>query len=165
MALTPTQKKRVRAAMKNYCLRAEANEAAWHYSQARPFRYVDNPDSRWVVADCSAYVGIVYHDAMHDTGLYLRDPLGYKYEGIGNTWTEEAWFRANGKPVAPTHKVFVGDIVRWGHGDHSHTAICRTSGSRSTAWFSSFGREAGPQPVRLNYRDDLVGVWRHPALL
>lgn len=165
MPLSPTQKKKVRAAMAGYCRRAEANERAWHYSQQRPFHYIDNPAVPWVVADCSGYVSIVFHDAMHDTGVFLADPLGYRYAGVGNTWSEEAWLRSYGKRVPEGHKLFVGDIVRWGTGHHSHTGICSKEGTANTARFSSHGREAGPESVSLHYRDDLVGVWRHPALV
>lgn len=164
MALSPTQKKKVRAHMAAYCVRAEANERAWHYSQQRPFQYIDNPGFSWIVADCSGYVSIVFHDAVHDLGIFLADPLGYRYTGIGNTWSEEAWLRAHGKRIT-NNAYFVGDLVRWGEGSHSHTAICRKNGSANTSLWSSHGREAGPVGVKLGYRTDLIGVWRHPALL
>ncbi len=161
---TPTQKKKVREHIPTYCLSAERNEVAWHYSQARPFRYINNPSQDWVVADCSAYISIVFHDAMHDLGIFLADPLGYKYRGIGNTASMEAWLRSNGTTVPRTHKLLVGDIARWGYGATAHTAIVRLAGTWSAAVLSSFGREAGPLPVHVDYRDDFVGMWRHPAL-
>lgn len=164
LAGTPTQKKKVRDHQTSYCLRAEANERAWHYSQARPFYYINNPSIDWVQADCSGYVSIVYHDAMHDLGIFLTDPLGYRYRGIGNTSSLEAWLREHGTRVPRTNKLLVGDIARWGQGEHAHTAIVRTPGNWSTAILSSHGREAGPMGVNIDYRDDLVGVWRHPFL-
>lgn len=165
MPLTPNEKQKVRAKMSGFTRAAELNERAWHYSQQRPFHYIDNPSSSSIVADCSGYVSIVYHDAMHDTGIFLSDPLGYRYTGWGNTWSEEAWLRHYGKAVPDGHKYFVGDIVRWGSGSHSHTAVCSVEGDRHTARFSSHGTEAGPVAVKIDYRSDLVGVWRHPALL
>ncbi len=165
MPMTPTQKQKFRAKITGFCAAAERNEMAWHYSQQRPFHYVNDPSASRVVSDCSGYVSIVFHDAMHDTGLFAADPLGYRYTGWGNTWSEEAWLRQYGKAVPETNKLFVGDIARWGTGEHSHTGVCSKSGTPKTARFSSHGREAGPESVTLHYRNDLVGVWRHPALL
>lgn len=167
MPLTPTKKKTVRSKIASYCLRAEANERHWHYSQQRPYRFVDNPDSRWVVADCSSYVAIVFHDAMHDTGIYLADPLGMRYTGYGYTGTMLDWLDEHGKR-APAGKYLVGDIALWGPSwsRTTHTAVCRKSGTAITAVWSSHGNEGSPEPVKLHYHPDpLIGVWRHPALL
>jgi hypothetical protein len=46
-----------------------------------------------------------------------------------------------------------------------HTAICSKAGSASVSEWTSHGSEGGPKVVRLHYRDDIAGVWRHPALL
>lgn len=161
MTLTPTQKKLVRKHIASYCARAETNEAAWHYSQQRPFHYIDSPSAKWVVADCSGYVSIVYHDAMHDLGVFLADPLGMRYTGWGYTGTEEAWLRAHGKRVVAANGYLVGDIAIY----DGHTTVCRKAGSAAVALWSSFGSERGPLPVKIGYRNDLVGAWRHPALL
>lgn len=163
--MTPNQKKLIRTSMTKYCKAAEANEVHWHYSQQRPFSYTDNPSAEWVSKDCSGYVGNVFWNAMHDLHIFLADPLGYRYTGVGNTWTSEEWLRENGKKVTEVNGYWIGDIVRWGQGHLAHMAVCRTNGTAKTSWWSSHGREAGPMPVRLDYRDDFVGVWRHPALL
>jgi hypothetical protein len=165
LSLSPTEKKKVRAHITKYCQTAELNQWRWHYSQQRPFRYVNDPASSYVVGDCSAYVSIVYHDCMHDLGIYIADPLGMKYTGWGYTGTLEHFLRANGKRVVEANGYLVGDIARWGEGSHAHTAVCRKAGSAKVAVWSSFGSESGPKPVLLGYRSDLVGVWRHPGLV
>jgi hypothetical protein len=72
--------------------------------------------------------------------------------------------REYGTPVPRSHKLLVGDIARFGQGGHSHMALVRSAGSWATAILSSHGSEGGPYGLHINYRDDLVGVWRHPAL-
>lgn len=165
MSLTPTQKKKVRASISAYCAQAVANEPNIHYSQQRPFPYYDVIGKGWRVLDCSAFVANCIWNAMHDTGIYIHDPCDFRYRGIGNTSSIEAYLRANGKAVPTSHKFLVGDIARWGQGSHAHTAICSKAGSAKTSDWTSHGREAGPNIVKLGYRNDLIGVWRHPALL
>lgn len=165
MPLTLTQKKKVRTSFKAYCQAAVANEPRIHYSQQRPFRFHDNPWSSRIVLDCSGFVCNVFWNAMNDLGIYLHDPLDERYTGWGNTGTMEAFLRRHGKSVTDVNGFLVGDIARWGVGNHAHAAICSKAGSVTTARFTSHGREAGPNDVALRYRSDLVGVWRHPALI
>ncbi len=162
---TPTQKSKWRKSMAAYCKAAVANERNIHYSQQRPFRYYDNIGVGFVVLDCSGFVGNVFWNAMHDTAQYLHDPLDYRYTGYGWTGSLESYLRTFGKWVNEQNGYLVGDIARWGQGNHAHTAVCSKAGSASTADFTSHGREAGPDIVKLHYRNDLVGCWRHPALL
>ncbi len=165
MPLTPTQKKKVRANMSGYCTLAVGNERNIHYSQQRPFRYYDNIGVGFIVLDCSGFVGNVFWNAMHDTNIYLHDPCDFRYTGIGNTSSIEDYLRAHGKRVYETNGYLVGDVARWGEGNHAHTAVCSKAGTGKTSQWTSHGREAGPNLVTLHYRDDLVGVWRHPGLL
>lgn len=165
MSLSPTQKKKIRQSMAVYCAAARNNEPNIHYSQQRPFRYYDQIGTGWVVLDCSGFVGNVFWNAMHDTNIFLHDVCDYRYTGIGNTWSIEAYLRKNGKRVVEDNGYLVGDVARWGQGNHAHTAVCSKAGSAKTSQWTSHGRESGPNLVTLYYRDDLVGVWRHPALL
>ena len=162
---TATQKKNWRESMSAYCAQAVANEPHIHYSQQRPFRYYDNIGVGFVSLDCSGFVGNVYWNSMHDTGVFLHDPLDYRYTGYGWTGSLEAYLRAHGKSVSEENGYLVGDIARWGQGNHAHTAVCSKAGSAASSDWTSHGREAGPNLVKLHYRNDLVGVWRHPALL
>ncbi len=165
MSLSPTNKKKVRDTIPIYC---EASfENAWNisYSQQRPFHYYNHMGAGHIVLDCSGYVGNVFWNAMHDTGIYLHDPLNYRYTGYGWTGSEEAWLREAGKRVTEANGFLIGDIARWGEGNHSHTGVCYKAGSGSTSRWASHGSEAGPLSVQLHYRPDLVGVWRTPALL
>lgn len=157
---TPTQKKKLRDSMTAYCRAAVANEARIHYSQARPFPFVDTIGTGWHTLDCSGFVVNVFWNAMHDTEVYLRDPSGQKFSGYGNTWTMEAWLRENGRLVT-TQPYLVGDIAMF----DGHTMVCSSKGSRATARFTSHGSEGGPNVRTLDYRPGLVGVWRHPVLL
>lgn len=164
--MTPTEKRTVRTAITDYCLRAEAHEAVWHYDQARPFRY-GQPETP-CKADCSGYIGKIFKWA-HEAGVPLADPTGGNYGGFGWTGSLEQWLRAHGSPVT-VQGYLVGDIALYGPGGHahttdSHTTVCRQAGSGATAVWSSNGTEAAPNHHPLHYRPDLVGVWRHPALL
>lgn len=159
-AVTPTQKKRVRESIAAYCAAAVRNEPRIHYSQARPFRFVDVIGVGWHTLDCSGFVICCYWNASHDVGVYLPDPSGQKFSGYGNTWTLEAWLREHGKRVT-SQPHLVGDVALY----DGHTTICSKRGTRVTARFTSHGSEGGPDVRTLDYRSDLRGVWRHPALL
>lgn len=176
MPLTPTQKLRVRKAMSDYCLLAERNRLKWTYVQQRPFHGFGVPADQPHVADCSAYVSLVFNWAMHACGVYLADPLGQHYNGTGYTGTELAFFQAYGKQVnVASQLVLVGDCAIFGIAANTvHTAICRTKGSWKAATLSSNGHgstifaQDAPEPVTLANAaaaQHLVGVYRHPALL
>ena len=165
MSLTPNQKKLVRSKMTDFCVRAEAHENVWHYTQQRPFHGFGVVPEQWHANDCSGYVSLVFNWAMHQTGLYLADPLGWSYSGWGNTGSEILWLRKHGKHIE-NNVFYVGDLAVYGDwGNTEHTTVCRKNGSASTSRWSSFGSESGPKPEGLKYRSDLIGVWRHPALL
>lgn len=156
---TPTQKKKLRESMASYCRGAIANRQRIDYSQQRPFRLIDRLDVGWHTLDCSGFVVNVFWNAMHDENVYLRDPSGQKFSGYGNTWTMEDWLRENGSRIT-TQPYLVGDIAMY----DGHTAVCYSRGTSGSASWASHGSEAGPLSVRLHYRPDVVGVWRHPVL-
>lgn len=162
---TPTEKKNWRSNMTGYCAAAVENEWNISYSQQRPFHYYDVIGSGHRVLDCSGFVGNVYWNAMHDTGRYLHDPLNYRYTGYGWTGSLEEYLRRTGRHVTEENGYLVGDIARWGQGNHAHTAVCSKAGTAGTAGWTSHGSESGPKVVSLHYRTDLVGVWRHAALV
>lgn len=164
--MTPTQKKHARDAGANFMLRAEAHELLWHYTQARPFRGYGVPPEQRHANDCSGYVGLVYSWMMHSAQVFISDPLGHHYDGWGWTGSLLEWLGKHGKQ-APAGRYLVGDVPIYGNSLHQteHTTVCRKAGSAASAIFSSLGTERGPQPVPLAYRNDLLGVWRHPALL
>jgi hypothetical protein len=163
--VTPTEKKRIRAAIVAYCAEARGNEPRIHYSQQRPFRYYPHIGFGPATLDCSGFVGNVFAAAMHRAGVWLHDPLDEQYAGEGYTGTLERYLRAHGKRVGEANGYLVGDITRYGEGEHAHTTVCSKAGSGGASRWTSHGREAGPVEVRLGYRDDLIGVWRHPGLL
>ncbi len=159
--LSPTVKKKIRSSIQAYCQGGRANEPKISYSQARPFRFMDRPDIGWHVADCSSWVINCYWNAGHDLKVYIADPSGQKYSGYGSTYTLEPWLRKNGKRVREPNGYLVGDIAMY----NGHTTICTKAGSASGSDWTSHGSQSGPKLVKLRYRGDLVGVWRHPALL
>ncbi len=171
-ALTPTQKQKVRAALTKFCLEAEKYRLNWHYVQQRPFHGYGLPASRYHIADCSAFVSLAWNWAMHETGIYLADPLNEKYSGIGNTDTLFAWLR--GYPVSSNHVFLPGDFAEFGFPGHTvHVSMCRTKGTTNTAIFTSNGHEStifnadAPEPITLAHekaQQHLVGVYRHPQL-
>ena len=170
--LTPTEKTKVRAAISNYCERAEAARLAWYYAQIRPYSGLGIAPELHHVDDCSAYVALAFNWAMHETGIYLLDPLNERYSGLGNTATEYAFLKPH---PAPAGKYLVGDMAIFGTEWHTvHTSICRKAGTAKTAVFSSNGHENwvfaldAPEPISLDaemFKQNLVGVFRHPQLL
>lgn len=158
---TPTQKKKVRASISNYCAAAVANEPRIAYSQQRPFRFVDEIRVGWHTLDCSGFVVNCFWNAHHDLKMYIADPSGQKYSGYGNTWTMESWLRANGKRVTEVNGFLVGDVAMY----DGHTTICSKAGSAKASVWTSHGSEGGPDLRKLHYRPDLHGCWRHPVLL
>ncbi len=161
MPLTPTQKGKFRESQVAYCAAAVANEPKIHYSQMRPFPFVDRIDVGWHTLDCSGFVINSFWNGMHDLAVYAADPSGQKYSGYGNTWTMEAWLRLYGKNVTKQTTYWVGDIAMF----NGHTMVCSRNGNAQTSAWTSHGSEGGPSLRTLHYRNDLVGVWRHPALL
>ncbi len=161
MALSPTKKKKTRESISAYCAGARGNETRIHYSQGRPFPFVDRIDTGWHTLDCSGFVINCFWNASHDLRVYITDPSGQRMSGYGNTWTMESWLRKNGKRVAEVNGYLVGDIAMF----DGHTMICSKSGTTNSSEWTSHGSEGGPDKRSLRYRGDLVGVWRHPALL
>jgi hypothetical protein len=159
--MNPTKKKKVRTSIELYCNAAAKNEPNIHYSQQRPFTYLDNIGFGVHTLDCSGFVGNCYWNAKHDTKIYLEDPLNCKYTGVGYTGTMETYLRSKGKRVYKANGYLVGDIAMF----NGHTMICSKEGTAKTSKWTSHGQEAGPNVVALHYRSDLVGVWRHPALI
>jgi hypothetical protein len=160
MTMNPTQKKKARTLVTAYCYNARANEPRIMYDQRRPFPFVDVIGVGWHTLDCSGFVINCFWNAGHDLEVYLADPSGQKYSGYGNTWTMETWLRANGKRIT-TQGFLVGDIAMY----DGHTTVCSKRGTGQSSWWTSHGTEAGPVEVKLAYRTDLHGVWRHPRLL
>ncbi len=161
MSLTPTQKKHTRESIAAYCSSARGNEPRIHYSQMRPFAFVDAIGVGWHTLDCSGFVVNCFWNASHDLRVYIADPSGQRMSGYGNTWTMEAWLRDHGKRVGEVNGYLVGDIAMF----DGHTMICSRDGSAQASAWTSHGTEGGPNLRALHYRGDLVGVWRHPALL
>ena len=168
--MKPAQKLSVRNAITSYCLLAERSRLRWTYVEQRPFHGFGVPADQPHIADCSAYVSLSFNWAMHQTGIYLADPLGERYNGTGYTGTEYDFLKAH---AAPVNKYLVGDVAIWGTPTATiHTAICRKAGTGTSALFSSNGgqsvsfNEDSPHAYTLaQAAQPLVGVFRHPALL
>lgn len=148
----PPTADRIRTAMADFTTRAEQHESMWHYTQHRPFGGFGVAPEREHYNDCSSYVILTYHWARNATSLPVSDPSGYAYKGWGNTWDDLDSHQRVGPPYQ------VGDLAHY----EGHVTICRRSGNVSTAVWSSFGREAGPNKTTLSYRSDLRFVCRPP---
>lgn len=160
MPLSPTKKKKARETITAYCFNARANEARIHYSQVRPFPFIDVIGTGWHTLDCSGFVVNNFWNAGHDLAVYIADPSGQRNSGYGNTWTMEAWLREHGKRVSEANGYLVGDIAMF----DGHTMICSKKGSATTSVWTSHGQESGPEARQLHYRTG-ARVYRHPALL
>ena len=163
MALSPNAKLHFREQVADFCLAAESYESRWHYSQRRPYSGLGVGPANWHTDDCSSYCDLVFWWAGHYSGHPVSAPLGYHYSGYGNTQSAYDYLKAHS---APEDKYRIGDMAIYGTSWLTkHMTVCRKEGDRSKAVWSSFGREQGPEPHDLHYRSDLVGVYRHSALL
>lgn len=178
MSLTAAQKENVRNLLALFCDGAERARLNWTYVEQRPFHGFGESPAAAHVADCSAYVSLCFNWAMHESGIYLADPLGEHYSGYGYTGTELAFFLRYGEQVPHGNPVLVGDCAIFGTASNTiHTAICKLrsgAGGPDTAILSSNGHGThvfasdAPAPIMLGTAaglQPLVGVYRHPALL
>jgi hypothetical protein len=149
------QREKVRAALADFCERAEAAEELWHYTQQRPYTGLGLEPERYHENDCSSYVALAYYWARQVTKLLVPDPTKYRYSGYGNTWDD-----LDGHPRITSGNYLIGDLAHY----DGHVTICRRPGNASSAIFSSFGQESGPEPTNLHYRGDFIKVVR-PQLL
>lgn len=163
MPLAPNAKKEFREQLRRFCLVAQKYEERWHYTQARPYTGIGAPASYTHHNDCSSYVALAFYRAGSNSGHPVSDPLGYHYTGWGNTGSAYTYLN---EFEAPKDKYRIGDVALYlkGSAAHHHMTVCIKAGDSETAVFSSFGTESGPEERELNYRLDLTGVYRHPAL-
>ena len=166
--LTPTQKKQWRAALTAYCEAAEDARMNRGYSQRRRVLGYGLHPAAVQIDDCSGFVSKAAYYANAKTKLHVSDPLGFHFTGWGNTES----IQDEGFAVA-AGKIQVGDIALWGPNDRntSHTAICRTAGTKKTAIFTSHGHQSwrflsdAPEAILLpNFPEHLIGIYRLPEL-
>lgn len=150
-----SNERRIREAMTDFFLRAEANEEVWHYTQRRPYTGLGVEPEKTHENDCSSYAILGYYWARKVTGLRVPDPSGYGYGGYGNTWDD-----LDGHPRVTSGNYFVGDLAHY----DGHVTICRKSGDATSSVWSSFGSEFGPDGLNLYYRGDFIKVVRPPLL-
>lgn len=149
------KRERIREAITDFCLRAEASEDLWHYTQQRPYQGLGVAPERSHEGDCSSYVILAYYWARERTAIKVPDPSGYRYSGYGNTWDD-----LDGHVRVTSGNYQVGDLAHY----DGHVTICRKPGSASSSVWSSFGSEWGPEAVQLYYRGDFIKVVRPPLL-
>jgi len=143
-----------RAAITDFCLRAERNEDNWHYLMLRPLDESVEPNQSSILSDCSFYVKQAYWWARQKSGLLVPDPSKQGWgSGVGNT----EWYE-NDHPRVTTGVYKVADLAHY----PGHVTICRRPGTATTSVWSSHGKEAGPIPASLYYRSDFQYVVRPP---
>lgn len=166
--LTPTQKKKWRAALTAYCVSAMANRLNRGYSQRRRVLGYGLHPAAVQIDDCSGFDSKAVYYANVKSMLHVSDPLNFNFQGWGNTES----IQAAGFKVA-SGKIQVGDIALWGPNDTntSHTAICYEAGTKVTAKFCSHGHQSwrfkddAPESITLpNFPEHLIGVYRLPEL-
>jgi hypothetical protein len=147
--------KEIRAAIAEFCERAEANEPRWHYLQNRPVKVDVDPSAASIGSDCSGIVIQAYRYAMKKTGLDVADPAKQRWSGYGNTDLYE-----DDHPQITDGQYLVGDLAHY----KGHVCICRKAGDATTSLWTSHGQESGPEPRSLHYRSDFRLVVRPPLL-
>jgi hypothetical protein len=161
--LTPTEKKKARAALTRFLLLCEQHRAIISYTQARPFDPTVNPETGFS-GDCSALPTQAFKWVVTHTGVPLVDPNGYHYSGWGYTGTLLSENHRHAVPL--NRRFFVGDLAIYGpFYSTRHVVICRKGGYEADSVWSSHGSSLGPLPVKLRYRRDLLGVYRPTSLL
>lgn len=164
-ALTSTEKARARKAIAAWFVVSEQHRALIHYTQHRPFDpSILHPENGYK-GDCSAYVTQAFYYAQDVIDAPVSDPGSYRYTGYG--WTGSI-LNENHQHVVPHDKYLVGDLALYGGPslwETRHVVICRVRGTAETAVWSSHGSEAGPLPVKVGYRPDLLTVLRPLSLL
>jgi hypothetical protein len=145
----------LRAAIAEFCEKAEANEPRWHYSQNRPVKVDVDPTGASIASDCSGIVIQAYRYGMKKTGLDVADPAKQRWSGFGNTDLFE-----DDHPQVTDGRYRVGDLAHY----KGHVCICRKAGDASTAVWTSHGQESGPEPRSLHYRSNFRFVVRPPLL-
>lgn len=162
--LTPTQKRRARTLIRNYCERAIDTAASKHYSQHRAMTHLGKSPEREWTADCSGFDTGAFRWADEWCPFEVQDPNGLGYSGWGYTGTLLS--RNIGHRIPAGHRYLVGDMSLYGPASRTrHTTICFRSGTAATALWASHGSEAGPYPTRLHYRSDFLCVVRGRSLL
>lgn len=146
--------------IRRYWLDAIANNAAYSYSQARPFKVNMQPSSSTAIGDCSATPVQALAYAHAKTGIAVQDPAKFNFTGYGNTdMYEDDWPKIG----SPFH---IGDLAHF----HSsrHVIQCIKEGNIDTAEWGSHGWEGSPELVRLRsyhrYPDEFMFVVRPPLL-
>lgn len=170
--MTPTQKLRWRNALAAYYRLAERNRLNWDYTRKRRYTGLGLPASGKHEGDCSSYGPTGFKWATKQTGVKVSDPLGFDYDGAGDTGSALAFLRSH---PAPDGRYLVGDAAIFGTpADTIHIIWCRQKGDRTTAIWSSHGHEAtilgddAPEPLTLSIaarRQPLIGVYRPRELL
>lgn len=157
--LTPNEKKAARACQARYLLTTETYKDRWIYEQYRKMRSLGVDPSKGGRSDCSENATASFFWVRHKLGIPVEDPNGLGFNGYGYTGTLLA---ANVARKIPLDRVFfVGDLAIYGHGSTTtHVVTCRKGGRAVDAIWTSNGSQAGPYPVRLHYRSDLLAVVR-----
>jgi cell wall-associated NlpC family hydrolase len=158
-ASTPAENAAVRRVLADYGLRCIRHASTIHYSQHRPLTSLGVAPERGFTTDCSGLVISAYRWALLHSGVRVPDPGGYHFNGWGWTGTLIRNPRAGGM-------YRVGDVALYGRSrtQTTHATLCIREGDSAASRWVSHGSEAGPYPVLLNYRRDLVDVVR-PRLI
>lgn len=157
--LTSSEKVRARRWQAAYLLATENARDLWGYLQRRKMESLGDDPSKGGRSDCSENCTASFFWVRLKTGLPVEDPNGLGFNGYGYTGTLLA---ANASRKVPSgRRYYVGDMAIYGHGSTTtHVVTCRKNGHAADAVWTSNGSQAGPYPVRLNYRSDLLAVVR-----
>jgi hypothetical protein len=146
--------------IRDFWLKAMANEPAWHYSQARAFKVDVDPKAKSVFADCSATPVIAVRYAGNKAGVEVIDPAKQNFSGFGNTDQFEDDWPKIGSPYR------IGDLAHF-HSER-HVIQCIKEGNIDTAEWGSNGWEGAPELVKLRsysrFPDEFMFVVRPPLV-
>ena len=133
----PPKEPQIRAAISDFCIRAEAVEEKWHYTQRRPSRALVTNPSASTTETARRYCVLAYGWARKVTQFAVPDPSGYDYAGLRATpgTTSIATARV-------TSPYLVGDLAHY----EGHVSVCRKGGSVERRRSSPASARGGPAP-------------------
>lgn len=150
--------RKVQFYIRDFWLKAIANNWRWHYSQHRLFDATVDPESGGY-SDCSAMVVQAFRYAQAQSGVTVPDPAKWNYSGAGNTDLYEDDWPKIGSPFR------IGDLAHF-HSER-HVICCIQPGTFDTAQWGSNGSENAPDLIsslRSYYRfpEEFMFVVRPP---
>ena len=127
---------RVQFYIREWWVKAIANNDRWWYTQNRPGDVTNRNPSTGGGSDCSLMVIQSFRYAQEQSGIFVPDPAKFTYTGYGNT----DWYEDDHQKIGSPFRI--GDLAHF----HSsrHVICCIKAGTVATAEWGSNGSDREP---------------------